>query len=85
MDKKKTYRVTLDFSRESQGYIEDLQARTSSSTKAEVFKQALNVFDFIVDEIARGNKFIILSTDGSQREVVFPPMISKLRPPDKPK
>ena len=74
---KDIYRVTLDFSKKSQGYIEGLQELANCSTKAEVFKHALNVFDFVINELARGNKFVVISPDDEKREVVFPVMINK--------
>ncbi len=66
------YRVTLDFSKESQEYIENLQKISSANTKAELFKQALNVFDFVVSELLHGGKFILIRADNSEREILFP-------------
>jgi hypothetical protein len=74
---KDVYRVTLDFSKESQEYIEALQKQANCSTKAEVFKQALNVFDFIVNELAKGNKFMVVGPKNQKREVLFPLFISR--------
>jgi hypothetical protein len=52
------------------------------STKADVFKQALNIFDFVARELVKGNKFI-LETEKEQREVVFPIMATKISSPQK--
>ncbi len=90
MAKEKTgsngaYRVTLDFSRQSKGYIDDLQGRANCSTRADVFRQALNVFDYVVNALESGGKFLIVDDKGEQKEVVFPIMVSRIQPPDKPK
>lgn len=74
---KDVYRVTLDFSKESQEYIETLQKQANCSTKAEVFKQALNVYDFVINELAQGHKFMVVGPKNQKREVLFPLFISK--------
>ena len=69
---KEVYRVTLDFSKKSQSFIEELQERAQISTKAELFKQALNIFDFVSEELGNGGKFVIIDSKGVSREIVFP-------------
>ena len=75
-NKKSVYRITLDFSEDSRDYVEKLQSLTNCNTKAELFKQALNVLDFVCSELALGRRFVV-EDDDEKREVVFPLMISR--------
>lgn len=69
--KKEKYRVTLDFSSDSQEYMDELQKLTGCATRAELFKQALNVLDYVSNEVSKGARFVI-ERDDEKREVVFP-------------
>ena len=71
------YRVTLDFSRESQQFLDDLQRAANCSTRAEVFKYSLNVFHFLVREVAGGAKLVLEGQDGEKREFILPVIVSK--------
>lgn len=72
---RNSYRVTLDFDERSRKYINDLQDIADLNTKAELFKQALGIFDFIATELSKGNRFKIIREDNTEQEIVFPLII----------
>ncbi len=75
--KKDVYRVTLDFSRSSQGHIEQLCEIIGASTKAELFKSALALFDFVVGHLKKGDSFFIEDGRGKIKEVAWTLLIEK--------
>ncbi len=68
---KDVYRVTLDFNPNLKPLIEALMEQSGCQTKAELFKQALSIFSFIIDELGQGNKIIKVTPKGKQIEVDF--------------
>ncbi len=68
--------MTLDLVGDSREYIEELQQIAGCNTKAELFKHALNVFDYVCKGIVKGGQFF-METQGERKEIVFPFMINK--------
>lgn len=71
---QRKHRITLDFSLESQEFIERLRWRTNCTTKAELFRMALNILDFVVDALSRGQRFIVEDKNANRKEIVVPIM-----------
>ncbi len=74
---KKTHRITLDLPSSSKDNLDSLQELIGCNTRAEVFRNALNVLDFVSHELVKGNKFVVIDPEGNEREIVFPIMMNR--------
>ena len=73
----KAFRITLDLLPQSKENLDRLQTLINCNTRAETFRQALNIMDFVANELASGNKFIIIDSEGKEREIVFPILVNR--------
>ena len=59
----KTRRVQMDMPRRSMERLEALKIRTESTSYAEVVKNALQVYEAIIDEVEQGNEIMVKRGD----------------------
>jgi len=61
-------RVQLDLQPRTMAMLNELKEKTDSASYAEVFKNAMKLYDGIITEIERGNTFLIRDPDGKISE-----------------
>ena len=61
-------RVQLDLPERSMARLQELRAKTEASSYAEVVKNALRLYEAIVEEAEAGKKFLLKSADGQVTE-----------------
>jgi hypothetical protein len=61
-------RVQLDLQPRSMAMLNELKEKTDAASYAEVFKNAMKLYDGIIAEIERGNTFLIRDADGKVTE-----------------
>ncbi len=61
-------RVQLDLSARAMAQLADLKEKTDSASYAEVFKNAMKLYDGIITEIDKGATFLIRDKDGKVSE-----------------
>jgi hypothetical protein len=61
-------RVQLDLSPRAMTLLAELKDKTESSTYAEVFKNAMKLYDGIITEVEKGREFLIRDKDGRVSE-----------------
>jgi hypothetical protein len=61
-------RVQLDLPEKSLARLQELRAKTEASSYAEVVKNALRLYEAVVEEAEVGNKFFVRSPDGHTTE-----------------
>jgi hypothetical protein len=61
-------RVQLDLQPRTMAMLNELKEKTDSASYAEVFKNAMKLYDGIITEIERGNTFLIRDSDGKVSE-----------------
>ena len=62
-------RFNVDFSEDAIAVLDEL-ARRNGTTKAEVLRRAVNLEKWFTDTVTAGAKVIVLTPDGTQREVL---------------
>ncbi len=58
-------RVQFDLPARSMSLLTELKEKTDASTYAEVFKNALKLYDGLVTEVERGGEFFLRAPDGT--------------------
>jgi len=58
-------RVQFDLPARSMSLLTELKEKTDASSYAEVFKNALKLYDGLVTEVERGGEFLLRSPDGT--------------------
>ncbi len=61
-------RVQLDLSPRAMSQLAELKEKSDAASYAEVFKNAMKLYDGIVTEIERGSTFLIRDKDGKVSE-----------------
>ncbi len=61
-------RVQLDLPERSMARLQDLRGKTEATSYAEVIKNALRLYEAIVEEAEAGNKFLIRAPSGETKE-----------------
>lgn len=61
-------RVQLDLPERSMARLQDLRTKTEATSYAEVVKNALRLYEAIVEETVAGKKFFVRSADGETTE-----------------
>ncbi len=67
----KKVRITLDLSPEFYARLEELEDLVGADTKANVIRQALQVFEFVALKSRDGYEFRVVAPDGSEKEIFF--------------
>ncbi len=60
--------MQLDLSPRAMALLGELKEKTDSASYAEVFKNAMKLYDGIISEIERGSQFLIRGRDGKVSE-----------------
>lgn len=63
-------RVQLDLAEKSLARLQELRARTEAASYAEVIKNALRLYEAVVDETEAGGTFMVKQRDGQMKEYV---------------
>ena len=63
-------RVQLDLQEKALSRLQDLKVKTEAASYAEVIKNALRLYEAVIDEAERGNSFMVKSKDGKLKEYV---------------
>ncbi|HVZ08279.1 hypothetical protein [Rhodopila sp.] len=58
-------RVQLDFAPRSMARLNELKAKTEAASYAEVVKNALRIYEALIEETEAGKQFLIRDKDGS--------------------
>ena len=61
-------RVQLDLPERSMARLQELRAKTEATSYAEVVKNALRLYESVVEETEAGKKFLMLSPNGETVE-----------------
>lgn len=61
-------RVQFDLTPRAMALLTELKIKTYAATYAEVFKNAMKLYDGIISEIERGSEFLIRDKDGKVSE-----------------
>jgi len=61
-------RVQLDLTPRAMALLTELKSKTDAATYAEVFKNAMKLYDGIISEVERGSQFLIRDKDGKVSE-----------------
>lgn len=61
-------RVQLDLSPRAMAQLLDLMKKTSATSYAEVFRNAMKLYDGILSEVERGSAFLVRDKDGAVTE-----------------
>jgi metal-responsive CopG/Arc/MetJ family transcriptional regulator len=64
-------RVQLDLPEKALQRLQDLKSRTEASSYAEVIKNALRLYEAIIEETEAGSSFLVRSADGQLKEYVI--------------
>lgn len=63
-----TKRVQLDLPERSLARLQELRGKTEASSYAEVIKNALRLYEAVVEETEAGNKFLVKTPSGETTE-----------------
>jgi hypothetical protein len=61
-------RVQLDLTPRAMALLTELKEKTDAASYAEVFKNAMKLYDGIISEVERGSEFLIRDKDGKVSE-----------------
>lgn len=64
-------RVTLDLSSQFHDRLEKLQSLVDANTKADLIRQALQLYEYIAQATASGSKFREIGPHGEEKEILF--------------
>jgi len=64
-------RVTLDLSAQFHSRLTKLECLLDAKTKADVIRQALQLYEYVVKKAAAGYTFRQVSPDGKEENIVF--------------
>lgn len=63
-------RVQLDLPERSLNRLQDLKTKTEATSYAEVIKNALRLYEAVIDEVDAGSSFLVRNTEGEMKEYV---------------
>lgn len=63
-------RVQLDLQEKALSRLQDLKVKTEAGSYAEVIKNALRLYEAVIDEAERGNSFMVKDKSGALKEYV---------------
>lgn len=63
-------RVQLDLPEKSLGRLQDLKLKTEATSYAEVIKNALRLYEAVINETDAGSAFLVRSSTGQLKEYV---------------
>jgi hypothetical protein len=69
MEKGKKTRISLDLSQSAFDRLTALESITDSSSKADLIREALRLYEYLVRQSVKGSKVQCVSTDGKVTEV----------------
>jgi hypothetical protein len=64
-------RITLDLSEQAYTRLEKLEAIVDADSKAQLIRQAMQVFEYLVHRTAEGCSFKVVDRSGRESEVVI--------------
>ena len=64
-------RVQLDLPEKSLGRLQDLKVKTEATSYAEVMKNALRLYEAIIEETDAGSTFLVRTSKGEMKEYVI--------------
>lgn len=64
-------RVQIDLPERSMSRLQELRAKTEATSYAEVVKNALRLYEAVVEETEQGSRFYVRKPDGEAREYVI--------------
>ena len=67
----KKVRVTLDLSPHFYQRLEELLERAEAGTKANLIRQALQLYEYVVDQTLAGREFRVVDKEGKEEKLVF--------------
>ncbi len=70
-DATKKVRVTLDLSPPFYERLEQLEQLVDAGTKANVIRQALQVYEYLAQKTLEGHTFRAVDKDGQEEKIVF--------------
>lgn len=68
---KQTIRVTLDLKPRAYQRLASVEALVGAESKADVLRQALQLYEFVAKRAAAGDRFKTVRPDGSEEMLVF--------------
>ena len=69
---KKYKRVQLDMAEETFSFLNDLKNKTNSASRAEVIKNAIFFYDYLVEQVKQNKEIIIRNGTGKEEKLVIP-------------
>ena len=63
-----TKRVQLDLPERSMARLQDLRTKTEATSYAEVVKNALRLYEAVIEEAEAGNQFLVREPGGATKE-----------------
>lgn len=64
-------RVQFDLPEKSMARLQELKSKTEAASYAEVVKNALRLYEALIQETQAGNKFLVCDSAGSTKEYVI--------------
>lgn len=68
---QETTRITLDLSKAFYSRLQELETLVDVNTKADVLRQALQLYEFMAKKTAAGYTFRLVSPDQKEQDLVF--------------
>jgi len=68
-EKPKKFRLNLEFPPEVEQRLQDLKARSESTTITEVFRKSLALFNLYLNQTQAGRTMIIRDPNGSEKQL----------------
>jgi hypothetical protein len=68
---EKKVRVTIDLAPQFNQRLEQLEALVGANSKADIIRQALQLFEYVAKRTAGGYTFRAVSRDGHEENLVF--------------
>ncbi len=69
--KNKSKRVQLDLQPDAYEQLRELKARSGAKTYSEVFRGALNFYEWYLSTTKNKERVVVVSSDGTTREIVL--------------
>lgn len=64
-------RITLDLSPEFYSRLEKLESRVGAESKAQVVREALRLYEYVVHRYVEGDEFLTRAKDGTEKTIVL--------------
>ena len=68
---KRKIRVTLDLTPEFYGRLEKLEKLVDAGSKAQLIRQALQLYEYVAKRSVAGCKFRTVHQDGNEESIIF--------------